>query len=224
MLAKTLIAPLVAALVAGATIAAVVGGSGRREAEFAAVIGVVALLALVLLVCGQLQRARAATRREALSDSLTGLGNRRRLFADLAMIQGQGGRALLALCDLDGFKSYNDRLGHQAGDELLHALGQRMSLAVDGRGRAYRMGADEFCLLLVGATDASEVEAIAQRVIGADGDRLGVSFSYGVADVGPDADPGDAVRLADQRMYRAKATQREEGAVVTLPVLSVASG
>ena len=83
----------------------------------------------------------------AATDALTGLGNRRRLIVDLeACIQH--GDTTLTLFDLDGFKAYNDTFGHPAGDALLERLGQRLAAAVAGLGCAYRLGGDEFCVLL----------------------------------------------------------------------------
>ena len=59
---------------------------------------------------------------------------------------------MLALFDLDGFKHYNDTFGHPAGDALLERLGGNLARLVAGRGRAYRMGGDEFCALFEPAT------------------------------------------------------------------------
>ena len=79
--------------------------------------------------------AHLAIREQAMTDSLTGLGNRRRLGADLgrAFAGGSATRAsLLLLFDLDGFKDYNDTFGHMAGDALLARLGRKLQRAVDG--------------------------------------------------------------------------------------------
>ena len=57
---------------------------------------------------------------------------------------------LLGLFDLDGFKRYNDTFGHPAGDALLRRLGSQLQAAVEPVGRAYRMGGDEFCILVRG--------------------------------------------------------------------------
>jgi two-component system cell cycle response regulator len=209
MSVKTLLTPLLAVLVAVGTIA--------LAATWVAAIGVLLLLGLFLLSHVRLQRARETSRRESLVDALTGLGNRRRLFQDLAVAQRQGSQALLALCDLDGFKAYNDRFGHQAGDELLETLGIRLHAAVDGIGAAYRMGGDEFCLLLLGELGETDVARIAEQAIGEDGAALGVRFAYGVAALGPDAVLDEAMRLADQRMYRDKATRRDERPVAAAP-------
>ena len=91
------------------------------------------------------------SRDEALTDSLTGLGNRRALMRALseALEEAAGGRPWrLALFDLDGFKAYNDVFGHVAGDVLIEHLGGRLAGSVQGVGRAFRMGGDEFCVLV----------------------------------------------------------------------------
>jgi hypothetical protein len=98
-----------------------------------------ALAALVLLVARlalslrENQRLLAASRREALTDALTGLGNRRALMGELdrALALAEAGEPqVLALFDLDGFKRYNDAFGHVAGDLLIELLGSRLSAAV----------------------------------------------------------------------------------------------
>jgi GGDEF domain-containing protein len=91
----------------------------------------------------------ASSRREALTDALTGLGNRRALSRDLeGAVAGHRDAVLLGLFDLDGFKHYNDSYGHPAGDALLERLGTKLAEHVDGVGSAYRMVGDEFCVLL----------------------------------------------------------------------------
>ncbi|MBV9803648.1 MAG: GGDEF domain-containing protein, partial [Solirubrobacterales bacterium] len=89
--------------------------------------------------------AHELIREQAMTDALTGLGNRRRLTEDLTSAFRRGrdaGPSVLLLFDLDGFKNYNDTFGHLAGDELLARLGARLRRAVDGVGRAYRLGGD----------------------------------------------------------------------------------
>jgi hypothetical protein len=92
--------------------------------------------------------AHEAIRHQAVTDPLTGLGNRRRLSADLAAalrVACESRPSLLLLLDLDGFKDYNDTFGHLAGDALLARLGAKLNEAVAGFGSAYRLGGDEFC-------------------------------------------------------------------------------
>ena len=95
------------------------------------------------------QRLLRESRLDAATDELTGLWNRRRLMADLeATARGRhGARGSLLLFDLDGFKSYNDTFGHPAGDALLRAP-RRAASRGRPRGRAYRLGGDEFCVLV----------------------------------------------------------------------------
>ena len=98
-------------------------------------------------------RLLETSRAEARTDALTGLPNRRALIADLtaALAWEEQPQAILILFDLDGFKQYNDAFGHPAGDMLLQRLGQRLEAAITPvGGTAYRMGGDEFCVLVAG--------------------------------------------------------------------------
>ena len=143
--------------------------------------------------------------REALSDALTGLPNRRRLLADLGEHLEGGSRGVLVLADLDGFKAYNDTFGHLAGDALLRRLGARLDAAVAPSGTAYRMGGDEFCVLWRDLADPDELGARVSAALSESGERFAVTASGGIA-VLPDeaATPEDALRLADNRMYGVK--------------------
>src|SRR5438270_10187104 len=90
-----------------------------------------------------------ASQEEALTDALTGLGNRRALALELERRMEDGGQRapyVLALFDLDGFKHYNDNFGHPAGDSLLQRLGRSLESRIGSCGTAYRMGGDEFCV------------------------------------------------------------------------------
>jgi diguanylate cyclase (GGDEF)-like protein len=151
------------------------------------------------------------SRREALTDALTGLPNRRRLFADMASLldeRAEGETVALGMFDLDGFKGYNDTFGHPAGDELLRRLGQRVAAAVDGRGSAYRMGGDEFCVVARGA-DAEQTLADAQVALSEHSDGIDVRCSQGTIAIAPhDMTLEQALRLADQRLYADKRSAR----------------
>jgi len=149
--------------------------------------------------------------REATTDALTGLGNRRALTLDLEHAAAGGIPQVLALFDLDGFKSYNDAFGHVAGDVLLERLGSNLATAIAGHGTAYRMGGDEFCVLArVGDTDPSEVVARAAAALGEHGGRFRVGCSHGMVLLdGERIDPSEALRLADQRMYANKRGGRQ---------------
>jgi two-component system cell cycle response regulator len=145
---------------------------------------------------------------EATTDALTGLGNRRALVRDLerAADETGGETHVLALFDLDGFKSYNDAFGHPAGDALLERLGANLASTIDGFGTAYRMGGDEFCVLArVAAADAEAVIAGAAAALSERGERFRVSCSYGTVTLeGETLRAAEALRVADQRMYANK--------------------
>jgi two-component system, cell cycle response regulator len=153
-------------------------------------------------------RMLRATEDEATTDALTGLGNRRALVRDLerAAAEPAGGSHVLALFDLDGFKSYNDAFGHPAGDALLERLGANLAAAIAGTGAAYRMGGDEFCVLArVQAGGAGGLIARAADALSERGERFRISCSYGqVVLAGETLQPAEALRVADQRMYANK--------------------
>jgi diguanylate cyclase (GGDEF)-like protein len=166
-----------------------------------------------------LRRARL----DALTDSLTGLANRRAFIEDLERaLDGEAGpvRArTLALFDLDGFKRYNDVYGHPAGDALLQRLSAELRDVVAGCGEAYRLGGDEFCLLL--DADAGEtVLRAAAAALEARGDGFDVTASYGRVALPEDAaDSEEALHLADRRMYAAKESRPSSAGLQTRSVL-----
>jgi two-component system cell cycle response regulator len=170
----------------------------------------------------------AASRVEALSDALTGLGNRRALINDLVARMphdGDHGMLVLALFDLDGFKQYNDTFGHPAGDALLTRLGERMKATLSGLATAYRRGGDEFCMLATGTAErGDELARIAVEALSDSGDAFEIGCSYGIACVPADAiTVEDALRLADQRMYANKAGRASASRQSTDVLLKVLS-
>jgi diguanylate cyclase (GGDEF)-like protein len=159
----------------------------------------------------------------ATTDPLSGLGNRRALMGDLDRIFAGAGERTLAFFDLNGFKRYNDSFGHAAGDALLARIGSGLSDAVDGCGRAYRLGGDEFCALLDGRRDlgdrsiAAACAALVER-----GSMFTIQAAVGLAII-PDEAPtaSAALRLADERMYADKSrTHRAQARDVLMQVLS----
>jgi two-component system cell cycle response regulator len=172
-----------------------------------------ALAALVLLVARLALSLRDNARllecsqREALTDALTGLGNRRALMLELdaALEAARGGEPqVLALFDLDGFKRYNDAFGHVAGDMLIELLGARLGAAVRTGGRAFRMGGDEFCVLAPAAR-ATTVLGAAAVALREEGEGFRVDSSAGVVGLPKDAQDAEAaLQLADRRMYEHK--------------------
>jgi diguanylate cyclase (GGDEF)-like protein len=147
--------------------------------------------------------------RLALTDQVTGLGNNRhfheRLRAELARAEAERFPLTLCLIDLDDFKEINDRFGHPAGDAVLAEVAD----ALRHGGDAYRVGGDEFALLLPGRglIDGLETaQAIIQRLAGTEfAHGCGVSFSAGVASYPSDGvERVELIRLADVALYQAK--------------------
>jgi two-component system, cell cycle response regulator len=127
-------------------------GHFHRLNLFAVVLAVGTLLAVIVRTAMTFEENQRITRRvsrQAVTDALTGLGNRRSLLADLgeALSASPAVFSILIIFDLDGFKRYNDSFGHPAGDALLVRLGGKLAASVTGGGRSYRLGGDEFCVL-----------------------------------------------------------------------------
>ena len=174
---------------------------------------IVAVIARTAMTFRDNLRMLRSSREEALTDSLTGLGNRRRLMLDLhAELEGKDHarpRALVLL-DLDGFKSYNDDFGHPAGDALLVRLGRNLAAAVAGCGHAYRLGGDEFCALVrTDAQGARDIVASATAALSDQGQGFQVTASHGLVQLPQEAhNPSTAMQIADQRLYGNKTARQ----------------
>jgi diguanylate cyclase (GGDEF)-like protein len=156
-------------------------------------------------------RSLALHRREALTDDLTGLPNRRALFRELEVLTAAGEssarRFALLQLDLDGFKELNDTLGHHAGDDLLIAVSRRLEAVVPGT--LARLGGDEFAAIVPDGHDAGEVaDAIGDALhapLDIEGVGVAVNASVGIAHFPQDAhDSRELARRADVAMYDAK--------------------
>jgi len=163
------------------------------------------------------ERRLQESHQQAMTDELTGLGNRRaflrQLEVTLATATPHEPQALV-LFDLDGFKHFNDSYGHMAGDDLLAELAGRLAEAVGPTGKAYRLGGDEFCVLLRGDPRSLD-ERLPQLEAALGGERGGMRIrcSYGVALLPQEAtEISAALSLADRRMYERKETQRRSTA------------
>ena len=171
-------------------------------------IAIVGPLVAIGLYQRSLDQAFKATQL-ALTDPLTGLGNarhfRERLLERLESAEERGELLTLCLLDLDDFKEINDNYGHQIGDEALARVAERIAR----EGEAFRIGGDEFALLLP-ARGFAEGAVVAEQVVGSvaraaweQGTR--VTISAGVASFPAHAaQPRDLVRAADSALYRAK--------------------
>ena len=166
-------------------------------------------------------RVKEQLRYQAFHDSLTGLPNRA-LFTERigGALAAPGGATLVLFIDLDDFKTVNDTLGHNAGDELLVAVTERVRACVRPGDVAARLGGDEFAILLDGATD-EEAEQVAARLVDAmrapfvlDGHETSVHASVGIASGASGARTADELLThADVAMYSAKAGGKRQYAV-----------
>jgi len=148
----------------------------------------------------RLESQAALLRQIAETDALTQLLDRSTLGPRLAE---HGRRSAVILIDLDNFKPYNDRFGHDAGDELLIAFADTLRSSIAQKDMAFRLGGDEFLLMLVGA-DHHEAEEVLDRVRRTWAQAgTPVSFSAGIASGGQ-----DPMRTADERMYADKRLRR----------------
>jgi diguanylate cyclase (GGDEF)-like protein len=154
-----------------------------------------------------------AQRAEAVMDPLTQMLNRKALVtraAELAQQARLTGRPVgMVLGDLDHFKAVNDGAGHQAGDAVLRDVAFRWRLSLRAYEMAYRLGGEEFLVLLPGA-DLDEAEEVAERLRRSVGAApiagQHVTMSFGVA-ASADGEPFDFETLyarADRALYRAK--------------------
>lgn len=173
----------------------------------------------------------AQLRYQAYTDELTGLANRVQLVERLqAALRGQPDDASVAVLylDLDGFKAVNDRHGHEAGDVLLGAVGQRLRALVRPGDLVGRLGGDEFMVLLDGVEDAATAVDVGERIrAGMEepfivaGQSVRIGASIGVALSGPGGESASAIlRAADQALYHAKHGGRNR--VVLSPIGAVA--
>ena len=150
------------------------------------------------------------------TDPLTGLGSQARLRMDLELRERSPGAPLtVILLDLNGFKRYNDSFGHPAGDKMLAMLGKRLKAAVEPPATGYRLGGDEFLVLLdggivdLGLERRDEIAVAAAEALTSRGRGFELSASWGIASIPEEADsPAEAMQLADVRMYAQKESRR----------------
>ena len=153
-------------------------------------------------------------------DALTGLPNRfsmhERLDQAISFVRRGDKRLALMLVDLDHFKSINDTLGHDVGDQLLIEVAARLSGAVRDSDTVARLGGDEFVVVLPGIEDAADAAHVADKMLAAvsapyliKGNELRTSPSVGICIFPDDAtEIGDLLKKADVAMYHAKSHGR----------------
>mgnify|MGYP000853299543 CR=1 FL=1 len=171
---------------------------------------------------GNLREQRDALRQLADTDSLTGLPNRRAGLRELAVqierARTEGTPLVIGFLDIDLFKEINDRHGHAIGDDVLQAVAAALRASLRGRDEVFRMGGEEFLLLLPGASRevaTARLRQVASRITEAGHalrvDGLSVTASIGLAQWrdGQD-DLAGLLRRADHAMYGAKRAGRDQ--------------
>ncbi|OJF97322.1 hypothetical protein AX760_17245 [Pararhizobium antarcticum] len=162
------------------------------------------------------QRTEEQLMQVAHLDRLTGLPNRFALERDIRLLvsedQGVVGRNALLLLDLDRFKFVNDTMGHDAGDQLLVALGHRLKRALSGMAKIYRLGGDEFVILVAGAPSNGKAEDICATILSIFSEpfqllagQFWTGCSVGVAFLErDDRSMSTVLKRADLALYKAK--------------------
>ncbi|MGY1854973.1 putative bifunctional diguanylate cyclase/phosphodiesterase [Modestobacter sp. SYSU DS0290] len=168
---------------------------------------------------GERRRLEDELRLQATSDPLTGLANRalvRRVLAD-RLAGPRTGPVGVLFCDLDEFKAVNDRLGHEAGDDLLCQVADRLRECLRPGDLLARLGGDEFVVVLADDADRTVLATVGERMLGAlrrpfslDDElvRIGASVGGALGDRAGPAAVSDLLRDADAAMYEAKRAGR----------------
>lgn len=182
-------------------------------------------------VMEELQRDLENVRREAMTDGLTSLANRkafdnelRRIAEEVSVTQGT---FALLMVDIDYFKSFNDNFGHQVGDQVLRLVARTLTDGVKGRDIAARYGGEEFAIILPDTNLQAAVtvgNALRKAVATKDvvnrnnGDKLGrITMSVGCAEFSPGENLQDLIERADAALYTAKHNGRNQVAAAPTP-------
>jgi diguanylate cyclase (GGDEF)-like protein len=163
----------------------------------------------------QLKSLQQQLTHQAFHDSLTDLANRalftEQVDRELARARAHDGRVAVLFIDLDDFKTVNDSLGHEAGDRLLMAAGERITRCVRPADTAARLGGDEFAILLQDLHDVDDAVRVAERILSAfratvdvEGKSMFVQASVGIALSDHCDSVDELLRNADVAMYTAK--------------------
>jgi len=208
--------PVVSAVATAAGLGVLVMGTRAHLSTLAVVLAAVTLLAVAVrtqMSFHQLARMAALRHQSAITDELTGLPNRRALYAEarVRLVEPHRRSHTLLMLDLDKFKEVNDALGHHAGDQLLVQLGARLGECLRPDDVLARLGGDEFAVLLQDAGH-DEAAAVAVKLCAATSEPFHLedievhsAVSIGIAvfpDDGPDLSA--LLRKADIAMYKAK--------------------
>ncbi len=163
------------------------------------------------------------TRREARTDQLSGLANRKSFDEFLQFVISQHNRKgtpfALLLADVDHFKRINDTHGHQAGDRVVELLGETLKHLTRDRDHVARFGGDEFAMVLVGVDSvnarraAARIRAAVERTnfdVGEEGARIAVTLSMGMSFPQTQDSANAVFDRADKALYRSKEAGRNQ--------------
>ncbi len=182
-------------------------------------------------VMEELQRDLETVRKEAMTDGLTGLSNRKAFDAAIRRVAEEaaetGGTFSLLMVDIDYFKNFNDNFGHQIGDQVLRLVARTLTDGVKGRDIAARYGGEEFAIILpetpldagvhVGNT-LRKVVATKDVINRNTGEKLGrITMSVGVAEFRQGENVTDLIERADAALYTAKHNGRNQVAAAPTP-------
>jgi diguanylate cyclase len=184
----------------------------------------------------ELQRDLDLVRKEALTDGLTGLSNRKSFDAEIRRVtrdaQRDGTTYSLLMMDIDYFKSFNDNYGHQVGDQVLRLVARTLTDGVKGRDMAARYGGEEFAILLpdtnlqaaIKVADSLRKAVAGKEVINRNsGEKLGrITLSGGAAQFMDGESAEDIIGRADTALYSAKHNGRNQIVAAPTPRQKVA--
>lgn len=183
------------------------------------------------IVMQELRREMEAVRKEAMTDGLTNLANRKAFDAEIVRIANvakeEGTSFSLLMMDIDHFKSFNDNYGHQVGDQVLRLVAYTLTEGVKGRDLPARYGGEEFAIILPETPLQSAVKVgdmLRKAVAGKDvinranGEKLGrITLSGGVAEFVNGESTDDLIARADAALYTAKHNGRNQIAAAPAP-------
>lgn len=182
-------------------------------------------------VMQELQRDLEAVRKEAMTDGLTALSNRKAFDVAIKRVAEEsaenGATFSLLMLDIDYFKSFNDNFGHQIGDQVLRLVARTLTDGVKGRDIAARYGGEEFAIILpdtpldagVHVANALRRAVAIKDVINRNtSEKLGrITMSVGVAEYKPGENTSDLIERADAALYTAKHNGRNQVAAAPTP-------
>ncbi len=176
----------------------------------------------------QLKELNATLQRASLTDTLTGIANRRamleRLKAEANRTQRGGQPFTVLMLDLDHFKRINDTHGHEAGDLVIMAVASTLENNLRNFDFCARWGGEEFLVLLTSSTLETAIAvaeklraAVAAHEVAYEGERIAISFSGGIALHSDDGNVNETLRDADRALYAAKAQGRNRVVIASSP-------